>query len=169
VKQKLKPILQSPIFIWTFRVVSAFFIVATFFLFTSPDRFIQYGYPGVFVLNILGSGLVVMPVLATKMNLVLLVLACALGNIINTSINYGLGFTSTKLFAGVKPVNTMKRWLRKYETVSMYVLSMAPFPVDINAMLSGYIQIPYPKYLLVNFLGKVTIFTLLGLFVLLFQ
>ncbi|MGI8419959.1 MAG: hypothetical protein ACR2LN_04940 [Candidatus Levyibacteriota bacterium] len=94
-----------------------------------------------------------------KVNIVLVILFSALGNILNTSVNNLVGNTSNHLFSKNSLVITLKHWMERYGLLVVYFLAIVPFPFDINGLLSGYEGILYKKYLLVNFLGKVTIFT----------
>jgi membrane protein YqaA with SNARE-associated domain len=161
-KKHARKIVQSPVFRRTMQIIGIFFIILTYFIAISPAAFLKLGYIGLFLFNIIGSGLVIIPLLAQKMNIIGIVLACALGNAINTSINYLVGNTSSSMFSHNSIVTKLKTLLHKFGLWMVYVFAIIPFPLDINGLLSGYISIPYPKYITVNFLGKITIFLIVA-------
>jgi membrane protein YqaA with SNARE-associated domain len=163
-------VVQSNSFRKSFTILGVFFILLTPFISLHPDTFVALSYPGVFIFNMLSSGLLILPALSQKLNIPLLVIASALGNIVNTSVNYFVGYTSNTLFSGHKNVMKVKYFLQRFGLYAVYFLAIAPFPLDINGLMSGYIGIPYKQYILVNFLGKLTLFLLVaGGFLLLFK
>lgn len=159
-KKKAGKVVKSGIFKKAFLVLGILFVILTFFISVTPDSFIKYGYAGVFVFNVVSSGLLIMPVLVKKLNIFLVILVSALGNIPNTSINYLVGNTSTNLFSHHPLVVKLKKLMERFGLAIVYILAIIPLPLDVNGLLSGYVGIPYKRYVLVNFLGKVTIFSL---------
>jgi membrane protein YqaA with SNARE-associated domain len=162
VKEKAAKVVKSGIFKKIFIGLGVLFIILTYFISVKPDMFLKYSYAGVFVFNVISSGLLLMPAIATKLNVFLLVLVSALGNIPNTSINYLVGNTSKNLFSKNPIILTLKKLMERFGLLVVYLLAIVPLPVDVNGLLSGYVNVPYKKYILVNFLGKVTIFALVA-------
>jgi membrane protein YqaA with SNARE-associated domain len=162
-------LIHHPLFRKVLSGIALFFVVLTYFISVTPDSFIKFGYAGIFVFNALSSGLLLIPILLEKFNLYALIFVSALGNIPNTSINYLLGATSSSLFGNNPLIGKAKLLLRKFGLVVVYAFAVIPFPIDINGLLSGYVGIPYLQYIAVNFLGKLTIFLLVGLGVLSFD
>ena len=146
-----------------FLILSILFLIATFFITVQPETFIGYGYLGIFVFNVISSGLLLMPALVSKFDLILLVLVSSLGNIPNTTINYLIGSSGKSFLVHLSWMTTVKRWMRKFETPLIYAFAIFPFPIDVNGLLCGYLGVSYKKYILINFLGKITIFLLVGL------
>ena len=144
-------------------ILGIIFVILSFFITLQPDTFLTLGYGGVFLYNMINSGLIIMPAIGTKLNLWLVILCSALGNIPNTSINYFIGNSSNRLFSGNKYIGYAKNFIRKFGLLGVYVLAILPLPLDVNGLLSGYMGIPYKKYILVNFLGKLTVFALVGI------
>lgn len=159
-KENTLEIITSKKFQKIYKILGVLFIILTLFISITPDSFMMFGYLGIFVYNIVSSSLLIMPILVERFNIYLLVLVSALGNIPNTSINYFLGATSNTLFSRNKYVLMLKKFMNKFGLIAVYILAIVPIPVDINGLLSGYLGIPYRKFVLVSFLGKVTIFTL---------
>lgn len=139
------------------------FIILTFFIAVTPDSFLKFGYPGIFAFNTISSGLLIFPIIAKKFNIFGVVLASALGNALNASINYLVGYASSGSFAALPFVTTLKKWMKRFGLIIVYILAVTPLPLDVGALLSGYLNISYRKYILVNFLGKVTLFLLVSL------
>lgn len=154
--------MKSSIFKWVFLSLGVLFVILTFFISITPDTFLKYGYFGVFIFNVVSSGLLIIPILVAKMNIFMIVLVSALGNIPNTSINYLVGNTSNHLFSHHPVVLKLKKLMEKFGLVVVYILAIVPLPLDVSGLLSGYVGIPYRQYILVNFLGKITVFALVA-------
>jgi membrane protein YqaA with SNARE-associated domain len=162
-REQLSKIVNSKPFRLTSAALSIFFIICTLFIAVQPDTFLKLGYFGIFVYNILGSGLLIIPLISFKVNLFLLVFFSALGNIFNTSVAYILGHSTHKLFPKVELVTKIKKIMKTYHLIGLYLLTILPFPIDIIGLLSGYLQIPYQQYIVINFFGKSTLFLLVAL------
>lgn len=162
-KQKAAKLVSSNKFRTIFTIFGILFVVLTYFISIQPKSFLQFGYVGVFFFNVISSGLLLMPTLTPKMNIILLILVSSLGNIPNTSVNYLIGYSSKHLFSGNKYIGIAKTFISKFGLFAVYILAILPLPLDVNGLLSGYMGVPYKKYILVNFFGKVTIFLLVGL------
>jgi membrane protein YqaA with SNARE-associated domain len=160
VKEKAGRVVKSGIFKKIFLGLGCLFIVLTYFISIKPDTFLKYSYAGVFVFNVISSGLLLLPSMANKLNIFLLVFVSAFGNTFNTSINYLVGNTSKELFSNHPIVVMLKKWMERFGLIVVYLLAMIPLPLDVNGLLSGYVGIPYFRYIAVNFLGKLTIFFL---------
>lgn len=162
-QQKVQSVVQSKLFRYTFTVLGILFVILSYFITVTPDAFLHFGYFGIFTFNVISSGLLIMPVLTEKFNLFMVIFFSALGNIPNTSVNYFLGMSSSGLFSKVQLITKMKEFMKRFGLFAVYVLAVVPLPIDLNGLLSGYLGIPYKKYIAVNFLGKLTIFLIAGL------
>jgi membrane protein YqaA with SNARE-associated domain len=159
-KKQAASIFKSGIFRKCMIVLGILFIVLTYFISVTPNSFMKYGYAGVFVFNVVSSGLLILPILTKKLNIFLVVFFSALGNIPNTSVNYLVGNTSKSLFSNNPVIMKLKKWMERFGLFFVYILAIIPLPLDLNGLLSGYVGIPYKRYILVNFLGKITVFFL---------
>jgi membrane protein YqaA with SNARE-associated domain len=162
-KQQAGKIVKSKYFKRISLGLGVLFIILTYVISVTPQAFLRYGYFGVFVFNIISSGLLLFPILVGKFNVLLTILVSALGNIPNTTVNYLVGNTSNHLFSKNTIIVTLKHWMERFGLIVVYILAVIPLPIDLNGLLSGYVGIPYKKYILVNFLGKLTVFTLVAL------
>jgi membrane protein YqaA with SNARE-associated domain len=162
-KKTAAKIVKSTIFKRIFLFLCILFIILTYFIAVTPDSFIAYGYAGVFFFNVFSSSILIMPILVEKMNLFWVVIVSALGNIPNTSINYLVGNTSKRFFSNNPIILLLKKWMVKYGLIVVYIIAIIPLPIDVNGLMAGYIDIPYKKYIAVNFLGRATSFLLAGL------
>lgn len=157
-----RAIILSQTFRYVLIVIGCVFVILTAFLSIKPDPFLKFGYVGVFIYNMIGSGLLLFPTVSQKLNLFLLIFFSALGNIANTSLNYVIGKNSTTVLAKVPYTDKAKTLLKHFGLLGVYILAILPLPVDVNGLLSGCLGLPYRSYIVVNFLGKVTIFLLVG-------
>lgn len=163
VRKKIIEIISKKQFQTVYKILGILFIGLTFFISVSPDSFIKFGYLGVVGFNIVSSGLVVIPVLVERLNIVGVVFSSAFGNAVNTSINYFIGATTHTLFSNNIVVKKLKQFMDKFGLFAVYILAIVPMPLDLNGLLSGYFRVPFKKYLIVNFLGKITVFFLVAL------
>lgn len=161
--QGIKQLVVSQKFQTGYKILGVLFIILTYFISVSPNSFLKFGYIGVAVFNMISSGLIVMPILVKKLNLFGVILSSSLGNAVNTSINYLVGYSSSSMFSGNSAVNWLKDCMKKYGLVAVFILAIIPLPLDVNGLLSGYLGFSYKRYILVNFLGKVVVFFLVGL------
>lgn len=162
-KKQAAKVVKSNTFQWIFGAFGILFIILTYFIAVTPDSFLAYGYPGIFFYNVFSSSLLIMGVLVEKFNLYLVVLFSALGNIPNTSVNYLVGYSSKSLFSNNPIILKLKKWMERFGLWVVFVLAVIPFPIDINGLLSGYVGIPYRKYIMVTFLGKLLILYLVAI------
>lgn len=161
--EKIKAIVTAGWFQKTLRLLGIIFIVATFFITVKPDSFLRFGYAGIFAYSIVGPGLVIVALLAQKVNLLFLILFAALGSCINTSITYAVGNGSNTILGNKKPVIKLRDLVKKYGLIAVYVLAAIPTPFDVNGLISGYLGIPYRRFVVAAFLGRTTSYLLVGL------
>ena len=66
------------------------------------------------------------------------------------------------MFEGNKVFLKAKEWMKRFGLFFVYALAIIPLPLDVNGLLAGYLGVSYKKYIAVNFLGKLTIFSLVA-------
>ena len=159
-KEKVSRVVSKRRFRYPFSIVGGILILASFFLPREVEHFLKIGYPGILLFNILSSGLILIPIALRQFPLLSLIIICALGNIINTSVYYFVGYNSDELFQNNILLIRLTSLFKKSGLWGVYQLAIIPLPIDINGLLSGYIGIPYKKYIPINFLGKCTQFAL---------
>lgn len=145
-KQRLQQIVTNPFFRYIFLGLTILFVISTVFINVNPKGFIKYGYLGIFVFNIVSSGLLIIPTLSPKFHLLPLVLVSGLGNGVNTSINYLVGSSGKSYLVKVSFLQKIKTWLKRFQIIVIYLLAILPLPLDVNGLLSGYTGVSYKKF-----------------------
>jgi membrane protein YqaA with SNARE-associated domain len=160
--QKLSTIFQTKKFKQTTFVLGIIFIVLTFFISLDSKPFLKFGYPGVFLFNVLGVRTILFIPLVKHMNLFLLSMVTALGMGINDSVSWIVGRSGDSVIPPSEKVKKIESGLKKYGVFALFVWSLIPFPYDIIGFIAGYLEFSYKRFILPTFLGKLTRFLLLG-------
>jgi membrane protein YqaA with SNARE-associated domain len=135
-------------------------------------RFAGYGYPGIFLISLLGSATVIVPApsiavvfaMGGLLNPFLLGPIAGLGEALGETTGYLAGATGRAIIADRDLYQRVVRWTRRYGLIPIFVLSAVPNPVfDIAGIAAGALQIPFWQFLLVCFLGKTVKGTLMAL------
>jgi membrane protein YqaA with SNARE-associated domain len=135
-------------------------------------RFAGYGYPGIFLISLLGSATVIVPApsiavvfaMGGLLNPFLIGPIAGLGEALGETTGYLAGATGRAIIADRDLYQRVVRWTRRYGLIPIFVLSAVPNPVfDIAGIAAGALQIPFWQFLLVCFLGKTVKGTLMAL------
>lgn len=132
----------------------------------------SYGYLGVFVINVIGSGSVFFPVpgLAVAfigggvdLNPWLVALAGAAGSTIGEITGYMAGYGGQVLLQKNKHYVQVEDWMCRYGDVTVFIMAAIPNPVfDMAGLASGSLKFPLWRFLLAAFLGKVVKFAVVS-------
>jgi membrane protein YqaA with SNARE-associated domain len=135
----------------------------------------SYGYLGIFLINVVGSGSLFFPVpgLAVafvgggaSLNPWLVALCGAAGSTIGELTGYLAGYGGQVLIENNKRYAQVEGWMRRYGDLTVFVMAAVPNPLfDLAGLASGSLRFPVWRFLLMAFLGKLvkfTVFTLLG-------
>ncbi len=161
--KKLAAIFQSKEFKLISLVLSILVWIFTLTLSFNPDTFLKFGYPGIFVFNVVGGvGTFLVPILSRKLNLFLLAAVTALGMAFNDSIAYVVGRSGTVLLSENRKTEKVKESINKYGVVGLFFWSLIPIPYDFIGLVAGLLEFPYKKFLGASFAGKLVRFLLLG-------
>ena len=120
-------------------------------------RFDSVGYPGFFVANYFGYGLYVLPFLVTRLDPVLLILIGAFGSTIDEVFAWYVGKTGEQYEKKSKLHEKVESYLKQYGLPGVFVMGIAPTPgfiVTISAFICGHYKIPFKKYFLAGFCGR---------------
>ncbi|MEK7154845.1 MAG: VTT domain-containing protein [Patescibacteria group bacterium] len=159
----MKKILNSAWFKRVYFAVSLALLGIGLYSVFDPEPFLKFGYFGIFVFNALGGvGTFLIPVLSSKMNIVLLALATATGMGINDSIAWLAGRGSSEAVYKVKWADKAERFLDKHGWKSLFVLSALPLPYDAIGLVSGYLGMDYLKFFMPTVSGKFIRMLLIG-------
>ncbi len=128
------------------------------------------GYWGVFLVNLVGSAAVVIPIpglfavcaAATPelgLNFVLLAMAGALGSTIGEMTGYLAGYGSKGVTKRSKYYSRISDWVVKRGGFALFILAAIPNPLfDIGGIAAGSLGYPVSKFLFWVFLGKLVKF-----------
>lgn len=129
------------------------------------------GYFGVFIINLVGSATIILPVPAllttvaagTFLNPLLVGIFSAMGSTIGELTGYYAGVGGEGLIKKDKNIEKVQKWMDKYGLWVVFVLAAIPNPLfDIAGIISGASRIPIHKYLIAVFAGKLIKFILLA-------
>ncbi len=121
------------------------------------------GYPGVFLLSLIGSGAMILPVPALAstcgMGVVLsplwVGLIAAVGETIGELTGYAVGFGSQEAFQGRRFYVSAKHWMERHGTTVLFLVSAIPNPVfDVVGVAAGATRVPLTRFLATVWLGK---------------
>ncbi|MBC7223024.1 MAG: VTT domain-containing protein [Anaerolineae bacterium] len=126
-------------------------------------RFAGYGYPGIFLISLLGSATVIVPApsiavvfaMGAVLNPFLMGPVAGLGEALGETTGYLAGATGRAVIRDRPLYQRVVRWTRRYGLIPIFVLSAVPNPFfDIVGIAAGALQIPFWRFLIVCFLGK---------------
>jgi membrane protein YqaA with SNARE-associated domain len=147
-------------------------ITALFYIFRDRVQILhRFGYPGLFALNVIASGSIVLPIPALPIvfgmaaaktsaglhifNWFWLGVAAALGATIGELSGYGAGFSGQALFDRTLVYERLYRWTERYGVWTLAVLAFIPNPLfDMAGIAAGTLKMPLWKFLLATFIGK---------------
>ena len=141
-------------------------LVVPAFVYQRLEWLDSLGYLGFFAANYFGYGLYILPFLVTRLNPVLLILIGAFGSTIDEIFAWYVGKTGELHEKPSKLHEKVARYIHRYGLFGIFVMGVVPTPgfiVTIAAYISGHFQIPFKKYFIAGFSGRLisrTIWTL---------
>ncbi len=132
----------------------------------SPETFSQlenYGYFGAFVISLLFNATVVLPAgnvfvlaaLGAVLRYPLLVgVAAGAGAVIGELSGYLAGYSGRKIFMRSKLYNRVEEWLRRWGSLTIFLLSIAPLFFDVAGLAAGVTRFPIKKFIFYCWLGR---------------
>jgi uncharacterized membrane protein YdjX (TVP38/TMEM64 family) len=121
------------------------------------------GYPGVFLLALLGSSTVLLPVphlaftftMGAALNPWLVGLSGGIGDALGEITGYMAGYAVEDLAEQSKLYHELEQWMRRNGDLTIFVLSLFPVPFfDLAAMAGGVVEYPLWRFMLATWLGK---------------
>lgn len=141
-------------------------IVLSILILLNKDRFVNlesYGYPGIFLISVLGNSTIVVPapviltafVGGSLFNPLFVGIISALGATIGELTGFMAGFGG-KVFVKEKGVyQKIKRWIHNNGFLTIFILATIPNPLfDLAGIASGVTGYPVKRFFLATFLGK---------------
>ena len=132
----------------------------------SPETFSKlenYGYFGAFVISLLFNATVVLPAgnvfvlaaLGAVLRYPLLVgVAAGTGAAIGELSGYLAGYSGRKIFMRSKLYNRVEEWLRRWGSLTIFLLSAAPLFFDVAGLAAGVTRFPIKKFIFYCWLGR---------------
>ncbi len=125
----------------------------------------NYGYPGVFVISILGSLIPFIPfpylfivvLLSRTLNPLLLGILAGLGGAIGKVTSYAIGRTGYRLLGKEKKkqIDAIKKIVDKYGYVGVFIFAVTPLPDDVYYVPMGMARLDFWKFLIASATGKI--------------
>lgn len=131
-----------------------------------------YGYPGLFLLNLLASATLILPApglalalaAGATLNPYLVGLAVGSGSALGELTGYIAGASGRGMWENDPNYPRVVGWMGKYGLWVIFVLSIVPNPIfDVAGIVAGAMHIPVWKFLAATWCGKVIKSTLVAL------
>jgi len=150
------------------QILALLFVIAlSVFLFLNRDKVAEmsvYGYLGVFLISIITCSSIVVPVpgwilvatLGAILNPVLVGVVSGIGGTIGEMTGYLLGYGGRLAMDNVALYTRMVRWMKKWGSVTIFVLALLPNPLfDVAGAAAGLLRFPIWKFLLFGAAGRI--------------
>jgi membrane protein YqaA with SNARE-associated domain len=145
-------------------VVLAIAITLAIFLFRHElARFSHYGYPGVFIVSLLGNATVILPApslavvfgMGGVLNPLLVGLIAGVGEALGELTGYMAGYGGRAVIEDWEMYGRLEGWMRRHGAATIFVLSAIPNPVfDLAGIAAGVLRFPLNRFLLSCWVGK---------------
>lgn len=132
-------------------------------------RFSQYGYPGIFLVSLIGNASIALPIpslavtftMGAILNWVIVGLVSGIGEALGESTGYLAGYGGSVIIQDKKMYGRIKKWMEQHGMLTIFVLSAVPNPIiDLAGIAAGASKYGYHKFLFSCWAGK-TIKTLI--------
>jgi len=123
----------------------------------------NYGYLGAFLISVVASLTIVLPVpgivivvsLATIFNPWLVALAGGAGSILGELTGYILGLSGSTMLKNNRWYARAESWMKRWGFWSIFIFAVSFLPFDFAGIAAGTLRYPLWKFLLAGFAGKV--------------
>lgn len=131
-----------------------------------------YGYPGLFLLNLLASATLILPApglalalaAGATLNPYFVGLVVGSGSTLGELTGYIAGASGRGMVENDPSYPRVRRWMGQYGLWVIFVLSLVPNPIfDVAGIVSGTMRIPVWKFLGATWCGKIIKSTLVAL------
>jgi len=135
-------------------------------LFLCRDQVSQlgdYGYLGAFLVSLISSATVILPVpglvvllaLGASLNPVLVGLVGAAGGIIGEVTGFMVGYGGREVVQDNRMYARVENWMKRWGALAIFAFAAVPLPVfDVAGVVAGALGYPLWKFLLVGWVGK---------------
>jgi membrane protein YqaA with SNARE-associated domain len=150
------------------QILALVFVIAlSVFLVINRAKVVQlqgYGYLGVFLISIISSASIIIPVpswilvaaLGAILNPVLVGVVSGIGGTIGEMTGYVLGYGGRLAIDNVALYNRMVKWMKRWGSVTIFVLALIPNPLfDVAGAAAGLLRFPVWKFILFGAAGRI--------------
>jgi membrane protein YqaA with SNARE-associated domain len=158
-----------------FRLLVVLFVLGiSVAIFLFRDRFAQLaaiGYPGIFMVSLLGNATIILPApslalvfaMGSALPSVLVGLAAGSGEALGELTGYAAGFGGRGAIENQKMYDRLKRWMERRGGITIFLLSAIPNPFfDLAGIAAGTLRYPLWRFVLLCWLGKTVKTTLVA-------
>jgi membrane protein YqaA with SNARE-associated domain len=126
-------------------------------------RFEHYGYPGVFLISLLGNATVILPApslavvfgMGGVLNPLLVGLVAGVGEALGELTGYLAGYGGRAVIEDWQMYHRLGRWMQRHGSATIFVLSAIPNPIfDLAGIAAGALRFPLAQFLLSCWVGK---------------
>jgi membrane protein YqaA with SNARE-associated domain len=156
--------------LWALRLlrilVIGIVLVMSVAIFLYRDAFSELalvGYPGIFLVSLLGNATLVLPApslalvfaMGSALPPVFVGLAAGLGSTLGELTGYAAGFGGRAVVENWATYERMQAWMQRRGAVTLLVLAIIPNPLfDLAGIAAGTLRYPLWRFLLICWLGK---------------
>jgi len=137
--------------------------IALFLYRDQVSRLGDYGYLGAFLVSLISSATVILPVpgivvlfaLGASLNPVLVALAGAAGGIIGEVTGFMVGYGGHEVVQDNRMYARVEKWMKRWGAWAIFAFASVPLPVfDVAGVVAGALGYPLWKFLLIGWVGK---------------
>jgi uncharacterized membrane protein YdjX (TVP38/TMEM64 family) len=150
------------------RVVAFVFVITiSLYIFTIPEekahQLQAFGYPGVFLLSIIGNATVLLPApsllivfsMGAKLNPAIVAWSAGAGAAIGELSGYLAGYSGQAIIENNKFYQQIVGWIRKHGYLTILILAFLPNPFfDLTGIAAGALRMPLKEFIFWCFIGK---------------
>ena len=162
-KKRLIPLL-------TLLLVIAISVGIFYFYRNYPDKIDDlkaYGYLGAFIISLIFNATVILPagnililsaLGAILPSAILVGLVGGVGAALGETTGYLAGYSGHGMVAKSRLYDRVEGWMRKWGTMTIFILSLVPFVFDLAGIAAGVLRFPFWKFLLLCWLGRTILY-----------
>lgn len=126
-------------------------------------RFAQYGYPGIFLISLVGNASIALPIpslavtfaMGAILNWVIVGLVSGIGEALGETTGYLAGYGGSVIIEDMTMYDRIKGWMENHGMATIFVLSAVPNPIiDLAGIAAGASKYGYHKFLFSCWAGK---------------
>jgi membrane protein YqaA with SNARE-associated domain len=126
-------------------------------------RFERYGYPGVFLISLLGNATVILPApslavvfgMGGVLNPFFVGLVAGVGEALGELTGYLAGYGGRAVIEDWQMYHRLEKWMQRNGSATILTLSAIPNPVfDLAGITAGALRFPLERFLLSCWVGK---------------